>query len=241
MTLRTQGGKILTKDGKLSCDCCGGWYCYTDPCDCFRGLVSTLTAADAALLVPLDSMASAPWEYAYKYTFPIATPSVDVVSQYRDPTTLATKYRHTMVYSGVSPCSGQFQGYPLVTQDYTPAPRRAIGINVFMSMYVELLPTPLNLAPTYTYWDAITAFSFGTYSHSGPPFALASAANDTLGKIYSASYAASIGYAGPNIVADDDFNGTVSVSGRLQNNAGAGATNTDWSVSVAFHPLIYGF
>ena len=31
MTLRTQGGKILTQGGKLSCDCCGGdWYCYDD-------------------------------------------------------------------------------------------------------------------------------------------------------------------------------------------------------------------
>jgi hypothetical protein len=28
MTIRTSGGKLLTKDGKLSCDCCGGgWVC----------------------------------------------------------------------------------------------------------------------------------------------------------------------------------------------------------------------
>ena len=145
-----------------------------------------------------------------------------------------------MVYNGVSPCSASFLGYPLVTQEYNPAPRRAIGINVFASMYVELLATQLNLAPTATYWDAITAFSFGTYSHSGPPFALASAAAETQGKVYCASYAAEIGYAGPNVVADEDFNGTVSVSGRLQNNAGAAAENTAWSLSVAFHPLIYG-
>jgi hypothetical protein len=30
MTIHTKGGKILTKGGKLACDCCGGdWYCYS--------------------------------------------------------------------------------------------------------------------------------------------------------------------------------------------------------------------
>lgn len=30
MNIATQGGKIITKDGKLGtdCACCGGWYCY---------------------------------------------------------------------------------------------------------------------------------------------------------------------------------------------------------------------
>jgi hypothetical protein len=34
MTIRTSGGKLLTKDGKLSCDCCGGgeWYCHVGVC-----------------------------------------------------------------------------------------------------------------------------------------------------------------------------------------------------------------
>lgn len=242
MTLATRGNAIILKDGKLaqSCECCG-WYCYApNSCECFRAFLESLTAGDAASLVPVDSLASEPWRYQYNYTFPITNPSVDLISDYRDPTTLAVKYRHSMVYNGVSPCSGQFQGYPLVTQSYTPAPRRAIGVNVYASMYVELLPTPMNFAPTFTNWDAITAFRFGTYSYSGPPFALDSLATETLRRVYSASYAAEIGYAGPNIVADEDFNGTVSVSGHLQNNAGAVAAGTPWSLDVAFHPLIYG-
>ena len=243
VTLATRGNAIILKEGKLaqSCDCCG-WYCYPpDACECFRAFLESLTAGDAASLVPVDSLATEPWRYEQPYTFPITNPSVDLISDYRDPTTLATQYRHTMVYNGVSPCSASFQGNPLVTQNYDPAPRRGIGINVLSSSYVELIATQLTLDPSYTNWDAITAFSFGTYSYSGPPFALASLATDSLRKVYSASYADEIGYAGPNIVADEDFNGTVSVSGRLQNNAGAAAANTAWSLNVAFTPLIYGF
>jgi hypothetical protein len=40
MTIRTSGGKLLTKDGKLSCDCCsGGWYCYKQCDSCKTGAI----------------------------------------------------------------------------------------------------------------------------------------------------------------------------------------------------------
>jgi hypothetical protein len=33
MTIKTQGGKLLTKGGKLACDCCGdAWYCHVGVC-----------------------------------------------------------------------------------------------------------------------------------------------------------------------------------------------------------------
>ena len=34
MTIATKNGAIIVKDGKLaeSCGCCGGWYCYNNPC-----------------------------------------------------------------------------------------------------------------------------------------------------------------------------------------------------------------
>ena len=43
MTLRTQGGKILTQGGKLACDCCGGggggWYCFKQCDSCETGAI----------------------------------------------------------------------------------------------------------------------------------------------------------------------------------------------------------
>jgi hypothetical protein len=35
MTLATKNGSLIVKDGKLAenCDCCGGWYCYGNPCN----------------------------------------------------------------------------------------------------------------------------------------------------------------------------------------------------------------
>jgi hypothetical protein len=39
MTIATQSGGLIVKDGKLAenCGCCGGWHCYpdTNPCPCF--------------------------------------------------------------------------------------------------------------------------------------------------------------------------------------------------------------
>lgn len=48
MNIATQGGKIITKDGKLGtdCACCGGWYCYYTAecgCCCLNGSETTLT------------------------------------------------------------------------------------------------------------------------------------------------------------------------------------------------------
>ena len=244
MPLATKNNAIIVKDGLLAenCGCCGGWYCYRDSCACWRAFVQTLTAANAGGLVPMDSIAYRPWTYSYNYTFPITDGTVVVQSSDTDPDTLLpASYSHRFEYNGIAPCSALFIGYPLVTQNVFPFPRRSIEVRAVTGAFLELRATFGVLNRGYTNWDAITAFSFGGYSYSGQPFALASADADTFGKVYTASYATSIGYAGPNIVADEDFKGTISVSGRLQNDAGTPVSGTQWSLSFAFHPLIYGF
>jgi hypothetical protein len=48
MTLRTQGGKLLTKGGILACDCCGpgAWYCDTNYGACTIGGVCSIKCQD---------------------------------------------------------------------------------------------------------------------------------------------------------------------------------------------------
>jgi hypothetical protein len=51
MTLATQNGSLIVKDGKLAenCECCGGWYCCFSPAcvaDSITGVVVTITASD---------------------------------------------------------------------------------------------------------------------------------------------------------------------------------------------------
>jgi hypothetical protein len=185
---------------------------------------------------------SGQWKYLYATgaAFPIQDGTVAVEAKEIDAASRAEKRVHRVEYNGVSPCSAWFSGYPLVTQDYSLFPQRGLDIQLVLGSYVRIVNNAMSLDPSYTNWDAITAFRFGTYSHSGPPFALAALDTHNRRTVYSASFANRIGYTGTNIVADSDFRGPISVSGRLQNNAGVGVPNTNWSIDFAFHPLSYG-
>ena len=245
MTLRTQGGKILTQGGKLSCDCCGGdWYCYSNPCDCWTGFASTLTAAsDPAQLVPTDSLASAPWKFA---RIPEPDGSVSVDSKTETMADGVTKW-HSVGYMGGGNCRANFNGYPLL-RFQQPYLQRGLAIELRPRQYIEIAANMLTLAGPYSatgryeYWDSITALSFGGYTYSGPPFPLAdsSGASDVQRRIYSATYAASIGFTGPQVVPDASFAGAISISGAIQNDAGKVYAGSAWDFSLAFHPMIYG-
>ena len=245
MTLRTQGGKILTQGGKLSCDCCGGdWYCYSNPCDCWTGFAATLTAAsDPAQLVPTDSLASAPWKFSRT---PEPDGSVSVDSKTETMADGVTTW-HSVAYFGGGNCRAHFNGYPLLRFEQ-PYINRGLQIFLMPGMWIEIagnfwtLPGPYSSGGGYPYWDAITALAFGGYTYSGPPFPLTGYRGESAAerRIHSASYAASIGFTGPQVVPDANFAGAISISGAIQNDAGKVYAGSAWDFSFAFHPMIYG-
>jgi hypothetical protein len=58
MPLATKNNAIIIKDGRLAenCNCCGGWYCFTNVCECpsIKGVTVSISSSDNRFTYPGD-------------------------------------------------------------------------------------------------------------------------------------------------------------------------------------------
>jgi len=99
MTLRTQGGKILTQGGKLSCGCCEGWWCFLDPvsdplepCCASQSLAMSLNFSASPVLY--DPRFGVSVSGAFAARFPVAVSVAVALQKSGDKFTFRSGFNH---------------------------------------------------------------------------------------------------------------------------------------------------